>query len=120
MKADQLHQPKALQRLPPKVVRSQLICSRPQPRLVQVDVVVLLAAAPAPEELIFLELVVQERLLEVWETSTSSEIIHNSSNSDKLFNRTLKCSSPSYNKLALGIHSWLLLSDNTLSSSYNF
>jgi hypothetical protein len=102
-----------------KVAMNRLTCSNVRPRLVQVDVVVLLAA---PElEAILLEV----RGLEApplvdWETSTSYEITPNSSSFDKSCNRTLRCSSLSCNKSVLEIRSWPSSSDNILNSSYSF
>jgi hypothetical protein len=64
------------------------------------------------EPQVFLELLELAQVLVVqaldWETLTSSEITLNSNNSDKSSNKTLKCSSLSFNKLELVTHSWLL------------
>jgi hypothetical protein len=58
---------------------------------------------------IYLELVEPVLVLELdWAISTFSEITLNSNNFDKLFNKTLKCSSLSFNKLELETHNWLL------------
>ena len=42
------------------------------------------------------------------EISISSETTHNSNNSDKSSNKTLKCWSLSFNKSELATHNWLL------------
>jgi hypothetical protein len=92
---------------------SQLTYSRQQLRLVQVDVVQLRLVVGLELEVISLgvpvlvELVLVELQVVDWETSTFYEITHNSSNSDKLYNKTLKCSSLFCNKSALETHSLL-------------
>jgi hypothetical protein len=94
---------------------SQLTYSRQQLRLVQVAAVqqrlvvgleleVISLGVPV---LLVLVLVLVELQVVDWETSTFYEITHNSSNSDKLYNKTLRCSSLSCNKSALETHSLL-------------
>jgi hypothetical protein len=96
---------------------SQLTYSRQQLRLVQVAVVQQRLVVGLELEVISLgvpvllglelELGLVELQVVDWETSTFYEITLNSSNSDKLYNKTLKCSSLFCNKSALEIHSLL-------------
>jgi hypothetical protein len=98
--------PHLLQRLLPKVVKSQSIFSRPQLKLVQEDVVEPLVEEQeifsVPRELAQ----VQEPQVLDWETSTFFEITHNSNNSAKSSNNNRKCSSLFSNKSALVTHNW--------------
>ena len=107
----------------PRAVTNQLICLRRRPRLALADVELLLVELELQLELegILLEVLQLEALQQVaWETWTSCEIIRNSNNSDRSYNRTLKCWSLSCNRSALGIHNSLSSSDNIPNSSYNF
>lgn len=90
------------------VARNQSTFSRPQPRLVQVDVVVL-EPEPGVELRVCLPALELELLeLRDWETLTSSAITLNSNNFAKSFSNNHKCSSLSFNKSVQATHNWLL------------
>jgi hypothetical protein len=103
-----------------KGARSQWIFSRRLLKLALEDVEALLGAGLVIF-LVLLELVPLLVLLLVgWATSISFEIILNFNNSAKSFSSNLKCSSLSYNKLALVIHNWQHWLVNIPSNFFNF
>lgn len=76
-------------------------CSRQQPMLVRVDVVVVLRVVRGLVAIHLEQLQQLEELRLVdWEISTFCETTHSSNNSDRLYNKTLKCSSQSCSKSA--------------------